>query len=88
VLAVLDPASGFLTQKQALDAYRRMPAALQLRGRTVKTVLARVAYIRDGLARTTRVWVISVWYHPPRVGVAPQQGCLPNGRRPVDMHVD
>jgi hypothetical protein len=77
VVQLLQQTPGTITRGRALEDYRQTPSALSLRGRPVKTALARVAYIADGHERQTTVWIISVWYHPANIGVARQrQWCV------------
>jgi hypothetical protein len=79
---VLGPAgehSAHISRRQALQRYDRTPGAVSRRGseRRVLTALVRAAFINGGIVRQGTYWIISVWFHPPDIGVSPQhQWCV------------
>jgi hypothetical protein len=71
-----------VTRSQALQRYDRIAGVISRRGSSqrVFTALIRAAFIDRGQLRRGTFWIISVWYHPPSIGVSPQhQWCVDHG---------
>jgi hypothetical protein len=80
VLRVLHPSAVRVPENEALEVYDRMSGAASRKDRVVRTAVARIAYVNDGRVQTSNLWVISVWMHPPDIGVAPQRNwCVDYG---------
>ena len=80
VLRVLDPRAVAVPEGEALRVYDRMSGVASRQNRVVKTAVARIAYVNAGRVNTSTLWVISVWMHPPDIGVSPQRNwCVDYG---------
>jgi hypothetical protein len=71
-----------INRRQALRRYDHIPGVISRQGsnQRVFTALVRAAFIDRGHMRQGDFWIVSVWYHPPNIGVSPQhQWCADHG---------
>jgi hypothetical protein len=71
-----------VSRRQALAGYDDIPGAIGRKGnhRRVLTALIRAAFIDRGHLGQGTFWVVSVWFHPPNIGVSPQhEWCVDHG---------
>jgi hypothetical protein len=74
--------SATITKSQALRRYDRIPGAASRTGarRRVLVALVEASFIDGGKLGHGTFWIISVWFHPPDIGVSPQrQWCVDHG---------
>lgn len=75
-------APSVISRSQALRRYDTIDGAASRIGRhrQVFTALVRAAFISRGHVQRGSFWVVSVWSHPPDIGVSPQhQWCVTHG---------
>jgi hypothetical protein len=71
-----------VSRRQALAGYDDIPGAISRKGnhRRVLTALIRAVFIDRGHLGRGTFWVVSVWFHPPNIGVSPQhEWCVDHG---------
>jgi hypothetical protein len=80
LIGQLSRADDDISRRRALETYDLIPGAPSRAHRKVFTTLARVAFVDHGQVSRGNFWIVSVWFHPPNVGSAPQrQWCVVHG---------